>query len=240
MVSLIIRLIVPLVAIFLTFGPTAEIHAGELSPKLAVVSFGLFGDQDVFRREATGAAQIVASRFGGSPAVAVAVRPPRSTWCRARRPLTHRVPNRVLDWDPFGCRFKREKIPGGGASGKGVGNRIEAGGADCGSVAPGLAVSGESEIGGFFGGSATVCGRCSLRAVALIFFFGALAAPFGTLSGAITGAASGGLPGNTSPSRVKFTVSNHCEILAFRSSIAAHAASPKLADTVIEASATRA
>jgi hypothetical protein len=36
---------------------------------LAVVSFGLFGGQDVFRSEATGAAQIVASRFGGDPVV---------------------------------------------------------------------------------------------------------------------------------------------------------------------------
>jgi hypothetical protein len=32
--------------------------------KVTVVSFGLFGDQGVFRREATGAAQIVGSRFG--------------------------------------------------------------------------------------------------------------------------------------------------------------------------------
>jgi hypothetical protein len=32
-----------------------------------VVSFGLFGDQGVFRSEATGAAQIVASRFGNGP-----------------------------------------------------------------------------------------------------------------------------------------------------------------------------
>ena len=70
MISLIIRLIGPLVVIFLTFAPTTEsIHAGELSPKVAVVSFGLFGGQDVFRSEATGAAQIVASRFGGSPVV---------------------------------------------------------------------------------------------------------------------------------------------------------------------------
>ena len=36
---------------------------------MSVVSFGLFGDQDVFRSEATGAAQIVASRFGGDPVV---------------------------------------------------------------------------------------------------------------------------------------------------------------------------
>ena len=140
----------------------------------------------------------------------------------------------------FGSRSQREKIPGGGASGKGVRNRIEAGGADCASVSSGLAVSGESEIGGFFGGSTTVCGRCSLRAAALIFFFGALAASFGIFFGAITGAASGALPGNTSPSPVKFTVSNHREMVIFRSSIAAHPARPKLADTVIETSATRA
>ncbi|KRR24673.1 peptidase C13, legumain asparaginyl peptidase [Bradyrhizobium lablabi] len=32
-----------------------------------MVSFGLFGDQGVFRSEATGAAQVVAGRFGGGP-----------------------------------------------------------------------------------------------------------------------------------------------------------------------------
>ena len=52
-------------------------------------------------------------------------------------------------------------------------NRIEAGGADCPSVSSGLAVPGESEIGGFWGGSTRVCEGCSLSAV-LIFFFGAL------------------------------------------------------------------
>ena len=36
---------------------------------MTVVSFGLFGDEGVFRREATGAAQIVANRFGGDPVV---------------------------------------------------------------------------------------------------------------------------------------------------------------------------
>ena len=35
--------------------------------KVSVVSFGLFGDQGVFRSEATGAAQIVAGRFGRGP-----------------------------------------------------------------------------------------------------------------------------------------------------------------------------
>ena len=32
-----------------------------------MVSFGLFGDQGVFRREANGAAQVVAGRFGSGP-----------------------------------------------------------------------------------------------------------------------------------------------------------------------------
>jgi hypothetical protein len=47
----------------------AAAQASGAAHKLAVVSFGLFGDQDVFRSEATGAAQIVASRFGGDPVV---------------------------------------------------------------------------------------------------------------------------------------------------------------------------
>jgi hypothetical protein len=34
---------------------------------VSVVSFGLFGDQGVFRREASGAAQVVAGRFGSGP-----------------------------------------------------------------------------------------------------------------------------------------------------------------------------
>ena len=36
---------------------------------MTVVLFGLFGDQGVFRREATGAAQIVAKSFRGDPVV---------------------------------------------------------------------------------------------------------------------------------------------------------------------------
>ena len=36
---------------------------------MTVVSFGLFGDEGVFRREATSAAQIVANRFGGNTVV---------------------------------------------------------------------------------------------------------------------------------------------------------------------------
>jgi hypothetical protein len=60
----------PLMAFFLTFMPMfATVHAAEDLRKMTVVSFGLFGDQGLFRSEATGAAQIVASRFGGSPVV---------------------------------------------------------------------------------------------------------------------------------------------------------------------------
>ena len=44
-------------------------HAAENPRKMTVVSFGLFGDEGVFRREATGSAQSVANRFGGDPVV---------------------------------------------------------------------------------------------------------------------------------------------------------------------------
>jgi len=47
----------------------AGVNAAEDVHKPAVVSFGLFGDQRVFQREATGAAQIVVDRFGGDPPV---------------------------------------------------------------------------------------------------------------------------------------------------------------------------
>jgi hypothetical protein len=55
----------PLIAFCLMSAITyAPAHAAEGLHKVTVVSFGLFGDQGVFRREATGAAQIVGSRFG--------------------------------------------------------------------------------------------------------------------------------------------------------------------------------
>jgi hypothetical protein len=47
----------------------AAVHAAEDQRKVTVVSFGLFGGQGVFRREATGAAEIVANRFGADPVV---------------------------------------------------------------------------------------------------------------------------------------------------------------------------
>jgi Peptidase C13 family len=43
------------------------VHAVGDARKVSVVSFGLFGDQGVFRSEATGAAQVVASRFESGP-----------------------------------------------------------------------------------------------------------------------------------------------------------------------------
>jgi len=64
------RLSVAVIGFFLTLAPTVTSpHAAENTRKTTVVSFGLFGDQGVFRREATGAAQIVANRFGGDPVV---------------------------------------------------------------------------------------------------------------------------------------------------------------------------
>jgi hypothetical protein len=58
----------PLVAFVLTVTPTvSSVDAVEDARKVSVVSFGLFGDQGVFRREATGAAQVVAGRFGAGP-----------------------------------------------------------------------------------------------------------------------------------------------------------------------------
>jgi hypothetical protein len=58
----------PLVTLVLILAPAASsLYAAEDVRKVSVVSFGLFGDQGVFRREATGAAQVVAGRFGGGP-----------------------------------------------------------------------------------------------------------------------------------------------------------------------------
>jgi hypothetical protein len=68
--SLVKRFSVPAIVFFLTLESTvAAGHAAENPRKMTVVSFGLFGDEGVFRREAAGAAQIVANRFGGDPVV---------------------------------------------------------------------------------------------------------------------------------------------------------------------------
>jgi hypothetical protein len=56
-----------LIAFALIVGASVSVHAVGDARKVSVVSFGLFGDQGVFSREASGAAQIVAGRFGGGP-----------------------------------------------------------------------------------------------------------------------------------------------------------------------------
>ena len=64
--SLLAWLKAPFMALFLAFAPLfVPTQATEDLRKVTVVSFGLFGDQGVFRSEATGAAEIVANRFGG-------------------------------------------------------------------------------------------------------------------------------------------------------------------------------
>src|SRR3954454_11565579 len=66
--SWISRLGAPLLAFVLTVGPlVSQALAADDARKVSVVSFGLFGDQGVFKSEATGAAQVVASRFGNGP-----------------------------------------------------------------------------------------------------------------------------------------------------------------------------
>jgi hypothetical protein len=62
------RLGAVLVAFVLTIAPlVSAAHAVEDAGKIAVVSYGLFGDQGVFRSEATGAAQVVAGHFESGP-----------------------------------------------------------------------------------------------------------------------------------------------------------------------------
>jgi hypothetical protein len=53
-----------LIAVPLSRTPAAETQA---EPHVAVLAFGLFGDQSVFESEAKGAARILAQRLGGSP-----------------------------------------------------------------------------------------------------------------------------------------------------------------------------
>ena len=57
--------LIALALVAAALAPPAD--AAEAARKVSVVSFGLFGDQGVFRSEATGAAQIVARRFGADP-----------------------------------------------------------------------------------------------------------------------------------------------------------------------------
>src|SRR5260370_1759967 len=58
----------PLLAFVLTVAPSVSpVHAVEDARKVSMVSFGLFGDQGVFRSEATGAAQVVPAPFATRP-----------------------------------------------------------------------------------------------------------------------------------------------------------------------------
>src|SRR5690242_11217865 len=62
------RLVGPLIAFVVIIAPSVSpAHSVEDAHKVGVVSFGLFGDQGVFRSEATGAAQVVAGRFETGP-----------------------------------------------------------------------------------------------------------------------------------------------------------------------------
>ena len=55
------------IAFVLAAPSVSSVQADEEGHRVGVVSFGLFGDQGVFRREATGAAEIVANRFEAGP-----------------------------------------------------------------------------------------------------------------------------------------------------------------------------
>jgi hypothetical protein len=57
------------VALFVLLACVSASIAAESVPRVAIVAFGLFGDQSVFESEASGAAKIVADRFGGSPVI---------------------------------------------------------------------------------------------------------------------------------------------------------------------------
>jgi tetratricopeptide (TPR) repeat protein len=55
-----------LLVLLLLLAPVSLLAA---EPKVRIVSFGLFGDQDVFESEAKGAAEVVSARFGHAPSV---------------------------------------------------------------------------------------------------------------------------------------------------------------------------
>jgi hypothetical protein len=101
------------------------------------------------------------------------------------------------------------------------------------------------EVGSF---CSAVCGRCTFLA-GLSFFFDVFdpllasffASFFNDFFGGIIGVAFGKWSAKKPPGRPRdFPTSNHREGASLRSSIAPHAARPKLADTAIRTSATRA
>jgi Peptidase C13 family len=56
-----------IVLVLTVWASVSTVHAVGDAHRVSVVSFGLFGDQGVFRSEATGAAEVVAGRFDGGP-----------------------------------------------------------------------------------------------------------------------------------------------------------------------------
>jgi hypothetical protein len=136
---------------------------------------------------------------------------------------------------------QREKRSGGGAWPQRLGNHLGAGGAgaDCPSVPSGLDASVESGIGGFCGGSTTVCGCCTLRADLTGFFGGLIDSFFDGISGGVTGVASGKSSADNPRSLWSFSDSTQRKKASHNSSIAAHPVRPKLADRTIKTSATR-
>jgi Peptidase C13 family len=65
--SWISRLGAAFIVLVLTAASSVSSVQAEDARKVSVVSFGLFGDQGVFKNEATAAAQVVADRFGSGP-----------------------------------------------------------------------------------------------------------------------------------------------------------------------------
>src|SRR6202048_4923539 len=59
-------LLIVILAVVTATGPALSENGAR---KTAVISFGLSGEQDVFRSEASGAASVVANRFGGDPVI---------------------------------------------------------------------------------------------------------------------------------------------------------------------------
>jgi hypothetical protein len=58
-----------LIAMLAVAAANVAARAEDDARRTAVISFGLSGEQGVFRSEATGAASVVASRFGGDPVI---------------------------------------------------------------------------------------------------------------------------------------------------------------------------
>src|SRR6516162_813808 len=91
------------------------------------------------------------------------------------------------------------------------------------------------EVGGL---CSAVCRRCTLVANLSLFFDALLASFFNDFSGGIVGVPCGSW--SALPGRPGDPTSNNRDTVSLRSSIARHAARPRLADTIIRTSATRA